>query len=143
MSLVSLVYVSLASHDMTDQELKDILEVSRDNNHALNVTGMLLYRDGFFIQALEGERNVVDNLYDKIEKDRRHTNVLKVYENDIEARSFNDWSMGFNKISDEAVASEEGFSEFLEDPEGRMTYFTGKPTRAVRLLNRFKDRTYF
>ncbi|NJO83577.1 MAG: BLUF domain-containing protein, partial [Blastochloris sp.] len=47
---------------MTDDQLREILVKARDKNRRLNVTGMLLYRDRFFIQALEGEQEVVEPL---------------------------------------------------------------------------------
>ena len=141
MPLTSLVYVSLASHDMSDEELKEILRVSRENNAKLGLTGMLLYRDGFFIQALEGEKGKVHKLYDKIKGDGRHRNILTAYENDIEQRAFDDWSMGFNKIRDEDL-NEEGVTDFLQardDPE----YFKQHPGKAARLLDSFKHKNHF
>lgn len=49
MGLVSLVYISLVKKNMMDDELRDILQASRQNNAEKNITGMLLYRDGMFI----------------------------------------------------------------------------------------------
>jgi hypothetical protein len=40
---------------MSDDNLKDLLKKSRAKNETLNITGMLLYLDPFFIQVLEGE----------------------------------------------------------------------------------------
>lgn len=142
MGLIALVYVSVASRPLSDDDLKAILATSRENNKMLGITGMLLYRDDFFIQALEGEEDVVVPLYDKIAKDERHTNVLLVYKTNIDGRSFPSWSMGFNKISDAAVSQMSGFNDFLLDKHD-MTYFTEQPSRASRLLETFKDRTYF
>jgi hypothetical protein len=56
---------------------------------------MLLYQNGTFMQMLEGEKQPVLNLYDKITKDDRHTGIHTVLEGDIEERNFEDWSMGF------------------------------------------------
>lgn len=142
MTLISLVYVSFASHDLTDNELKDILEVSRMNNAAHSITGMLLYRDGFFIQALEGDDSVVEPLYEKIAADDRHSNVTLVYKEPISERSFNSWSMGFNKMTDEDVQAMPGLTDFLNDPHD-VTFFTETPSRAAELLEAFKERTYF
>lgn len=142
MALISLVYVSFATEDMTDEELKDILEVSRENNKSKDITGMLLYRDRFFIQALEGEEEEVMPLYEAIKDDPRHRNVLLVYKNDIKSRTFSSWSMGFNKISDAQVEQMPGFTAFLSDPRD-MSYFVEQPSRATTLLESFKNKTYF
>ncbi|MBK8024200.1 MAG: BLUF domain-containing protein [Chloroflexi bacterium] len=142
MSLFSLVYVSFASHDLTDDELKDILVVARDTNKPLEITGMLLYRDRFFIQALEGDEAAVRGLYEKIAKDPRHINVLTVYTGPIEARRFPDWTMGFNKIADATVEQLPGFTDFLNRP-GDGAFFTENPDRAVMLLELFKNESFY
>jgi hypothetical protein len=55
MSLYCLVYVSIANQEMSDKHLEAMLKKARNKNEKSAITGMLLYRDGFFIQALEGE----------------------------------------------------------------------------------------
>jgi len=116
MSLITLVYVSSAKRKMSDEDLKSILEVSRDNNRKQDISGMLLYRNGFFIQALEGEEDAVQALYNKIKEDPRHGNVLSVYKAKIHERSFADWSMGFNKVEDESLKKLDGFTDFINQP---------------------------
>lgn len=139
MTLISLVYVSFASHDMSDTELKDLLRGARENNASLKVSGMLLYRDRYFIQVLEGEAEVVDPLFDKIRQDPRHQSVLVVTRSPIAERSFEQWSMGFNKVETQEM---QGFTDFLDKPFEH-SYFEAHPTRAVGLLEQFRDRTYF
>jgi len=141
MGLISLVYVSFESHPLSNNELRDILTTARDTNRKINVTGMLLYRDGFFIQVLEGEEATVRPLYEKIAKDPRHKNVLTVYVNEVVNRTFSSWSMGFNKITEDDVKGMEGFTDFLAQPTAE--FFTENPSRAAGLLEQFKQRTYF
>lgn len=141
MSLVSLVYVSFASRPMTDDDLRDILTVARETNKTLDITGMLLYRDGFFIQVLEGEREAVDGLYAKIARDPRHRNVIMVYENDIAERTFGKWFMGFNKVDESNVGELEGYIDFLSEPHPEL--FLNDHNRAKRLLEAFREKVYF
>jgi hypothetical protein len=47
-----IVYASSALQLFTKPELQTLLEKARQNNAKLNVTGMLLYKDGNFMQAL-------------------------------------------------------------------------------------------
>ena len=63
-----LIYISTAVKLMTDAELISILADSRDNNKLKNITGMLLYGDGTFIQVLEGGKKDITDTYHKIEK---------------------------------------------------------------------------
>lgn len=142
MGLISLAYVSMAHHPMSDDELLRILEVARPFNQSNNITGMLLYRDDFFIQVLEGGSSAVLPLYEKIKTDPRHHHILEVYRTPIQTRTFTQWSMGFNRVDDAALGAIPGFTPYLENkPE--QTFFTSQPSRATQLLEAFKDQVYF
>lgn len=138
MPLITLVYVSYETHHLTKDELVAILNEARENNKKMDVTGMLLYRDGFFIQALEGEQAVVEELYERIAADPRHKNVINVYQNVISKRVFGEWSMGFNLLDDADLQMLDGYQGQI-DPE----FFIENPGRATRLLQHFHDRTFF
>lgn len=90
-----LIYLSSAVKPMNYDELSALLQQCRDSNRELGVTGMLLYQNGTFMQMLEGEKQVVLDLYEDIKKDERHTGFHAVLEGDIQERNFEDWSMGF------------------------------------------------
>jgi hypothetical protein len=141
MSLCSLAYVSLAVKSMPDDDLKTLLKYARQKNERLGVTGMLLYRDGFFMQALEGEEDTVDTLFERIRRDTRHRDVLQLYREPIRARSFADWTMGFNKVDDETLAGLEGFTDFLARPAP--DFFHGRPAKAKALLDNFRHHIFF
>lgn len=142
MALISLVYTSIAAKLMTDDEMRDILAVSRRNNEKLNVTGMLLYKDGHFIQALEGESEAVEAIYAKIARDPRHTSVYKMFSRPIKERVFSEWEMGFNKFGEADAANLPGFTDFLKRPFDP-AFLMEKPSRAVYLLEYFKTRSVF
>ncbi len=142
MAMICLTYISFATHLMSDDELKEILSVARETNEHLGITGILLYRDGFFIQALEGEEVVVNKLYEKIRQDPRHRNVMTVDIHPITERAFVGWHMGFNKITDDAIAGlDDAYTDFLNNPNTE--YFTDKPDRAKTLLYSFRNQIYF
>jgi hypothetical protein len=142
MTLITLVYVSTQRREITDEDLKNILKSARTFNVTANITGMLLYRDGFFMQALEGEEDVVKELFQKIALDERHKNVLMIYSTSIEERTFSDWSMGFNKITDDEWQNLDGLNHFMQKPAG-IEYFQENPSRALTLLQHFRDKSYF
>jgi hypothetical protein len=101
---------------MSDEDLQNLLNKARENNEKLAITGMLLYRDRFFIQALEGEKKVVENLYSIILKDERHQNVILIYERPIQQRRFPNWTMGFNKTDSTNTETIKGYTDFLKQP---------------------------
>ena len=95
-----LVYLSSATHLYSDAELSQILSASRLNNSSKDVTGILLYHEGSIIQVLEGDKEIVTNLYLKIKEDERHKNVTRMVDGMCAERNFPDWSMGFETVSD-------------------------------------------
>jgi len=122
---------------MSDDNLKELLKKSRLKNATLNITGMLLYLDPFFIQILEGEEAVVDEWFNIIKQDSRHHKVKIIYKKPIEERSFSNWTMGFNKISDENLEAVEGFSDFLRRPTS--DFFSDSPSKTEKMLEKFLD----
>ena len=111
--LIMLSYTSIASHLMTHQELIDLLNQARVNNSQRNITSMLLYMEGCFFQVLEGERDIVEVIYVKIAKDKRHHHVMKLLEEPIEDRGFADWRMGYQHVTREELAQVTGLTDFL------------------------------
>jgi hypothetical protein len=94
--LETLIYSSSASGDrLTDEALEEILDVSRRNNAAAGVTGLLMYAEGAFLQVLEGEAADVKDTFVRILGDKRHSRILKLYKGPIRRRNFPDWSMGY------------------------------------------------
>ncbi|MDO9105394.1 MAG: BLUF domain-containing protein [Methylovulum sp.] len=141
MSLHCLVYVSLANQEMSDEHLKSMLAKARENNEKLGITGMLLYRDGFFMQALEGDEEKIDTLFKKIAQDSRHRDVLLVNKKPIRQRGFEKWTMGFNKINSGDVEQIDGFSDFLQRPTP--AFFMHRASEAEALLDQFKHQIFF
>ena len=111
-SLLQLVYVSAAAVEFTDEDLYRLLSVARENNEKLDVTGVLLFKDNTFFQVLEGDPEVVQALYDKIELDPRHNNVLLLASRSIDLRNFGQWSMGFMQDQQD-IAELPGFVDFF------------------------------
>ncbi len=90
--LIRTIYVSHASSPMP-LELKEILAVARKNNPLLGIGGSMCFLDGVYLQLLEGEAVAVDALYQKIEKDPRHTDVKMLVHEPIGQREYPKWSM--------------------------------------------------
>lgn len=105
----TLIYLSAATSLFSDEDITAILSVSRRNNPSLDITGLLLYHEGSILQILEGEKETIHKLFNKIGKDPRHKHVIKMFDSSIEERSFQDWSMGFKKVSDNDWSELEGY----------------------------------
>ena len=117
MKLVQLLYFSRASREMSLADLKSVLESARKNNTNLEVSGMLCYDRRYFLQALEGQRDVVNELYLDIADDPRHDEVTIISYRYVEKLSFQQWKMGYASSSAEfnKLLHDMGQKEFLPD----------------------------
>ena len=79
------------------------------------MTGVLLHRDGTFMQVLEGDEDVVRPLYGTIAHDPRHADVVNVWGSLSPTRRFGDWSMGFRDLDSHPVDLP-GYTEVLDAP---------------------------
>jgi Sensors of blue-light using FAD len=93
--LSRLFYASTATEHYSPLEIGDILEACRRNNPTLNVTGMLFFGNGYFLQCLEGSRANVNTIYHKITADQRHTDIQLLEFKEVGTRYFADWTMKY------------------------------------------------
>jgi Sensors of blue-light using FAD len=112
--MIQITYISLAPKPMSTEELLSLLQKCLTNNARDGITGMLLYSNQTFLQALEGEDAVIDRLVGKIEKDPRHASVKFLHRRTIESRQYPDWTMGFKRISDAELMQIGGLKNFGE-----------------------------
>lgn len=99
--LFELIYRSEADPNVSDDDLLNILSTARNFNGKNGLTGCLLYNDRHFVQILEGEFGVLNELYASIRKDKRHSNIITLHMKEIEERSFPDWTMAFKSLEAE------------------------------------------
>ncbi len=99
MSTYTLVYVSKAKGSalgvVGPGELEAILATARRKNAARGVTGALLFTEGRFVQALEGERDEVQATFAAISLDPRHDEIDVLSSQFADRPRFNEWSMAF------------------------------------------------
>jgi hypothetical protein len=135
--LIHLIYGSSATRDLSKADLVDILNTARENNKRLNVTGMLLFKDGNFMQVLEGEAETVDALYQRIKRDPRHHQILLISRRPVESRNFGEWEMAFSNLDELDPAALEGYSDFLSAPQD--SFANVNESIAHSLLLSFRD----
>jgi len=109
-ALYRLIYASRISPVCQDDlraALTDIVTRAIARNRPAGLSGLLVAHRGWFVQALEGRKPVVEALFEKIAADPRHHHALPVSEGPTEARLFEPWSMAARVLmgGDEAVLS--------------------------------------
>ncbi len=137
MSLVQLIYMS----DLIDENeanIAPILQSSISHNSKNDITGMLLYSKGNFLQVLEGDKEAVDETYDRICRDTRHHNIIFLTEEDVAERNFSNWSMGYLQLGPEHVAKMPKYAPFFQFGFDAPT-IRAKPGVAKEMLELFSQ----
>ena len=114
--LIRIIYVSKAVGPQTSTMTNAILQKSLTWNKSHDVTGVLCQGQGVFLQALEGDRSTVTDLYARIHADQRHTNVEMLHCESIVKRRYENWSMALVNLSDVDPETTIEWPEF--DPYG-------------------------
>lgn len=136
--LHQIVYVSKPTRSMALSEVRELLIKAQINNHFKDVTGMLLFDGESFLQVLEGPKDTVMALFEKIERDPRHTQFTSLVERQIPRRDFGDWSMGLAHIEGEHMKSLPGLMDIQS--ARRMLSKSGAADSLVSLIkSRYGD----
>ena len=90
-----IVYTSEYTGDPTSiaEDLQDICTCAKRNNPAMEITGLLFYHSGQFLQIIEGEQQYLETLLAKLALDRRHCNIERLFDSEVSKRDFAQWNM--------------------------------------------------
>lgn len=133
----SLTYMSTATTPLLTEEIASLLRKSRENNERSGLTGMLLFKEGRFMQVLEGPEQVVRARYAVISADPRHTDIKMLLDEEIELRRFPQWTMGLPAHTAADLRDAPGYDTFFETPASRRSTWND-PSRAQLLLDWFR-----
>jgi len=135
--MICLVYVSSAIRGLSKDDINSIVKASEVSNRILNITGLLLYKGGNFMQLIEGDSEIVHILQSKIKDDIRHTGMITLLSENITHRNFENWSMGYQDI-DFLMGNDRELIKPLIIGEFDSEIYRKNPYRALALLKAFK-----
>ncbi|AEP28378.1 BLUF domain-containing protein [Brumicola nitratireducens] len=102
--LYNIAYISKnaihGNHEEIKQQISDILAKAQKNNPVRGISGALLYSGGYFCQVIEGPEDEIEELFEIIQMDDRHSDVTVLHFEPLEERGFSDWSMAFAGIEE-------------------------------------------
>lgn len=113
--MIQISYLSRASAPFSAEQLLALLQQCHADNTRRGVTGMLFYGNGTFLQVIEGEDAVVDELVGRIARDPRHDDIRILSRKTITQREHPDWSMGFERVTDAGLSEVAGLRDFSEN----------------------------
>lgn len=134
-ALIHVVYTSAAAVEFGQADLFELLKFAREKNAKAGVTGILLFYSGSFFQVLEGPESAVRQIYERISKDSRHSKMLKIIEEPVERRDFENWTMGFANVKIKDLKSIAGLNDFFNRGS---CFYDLEHGMAKKLLEAFK-----
>jgi galactose-1-phosphate uridylyltransferase len=137
MPLTQLIYVS-SLVDQDESQLANILESAVRHNREDEITGMLLYAGGNFLQVLEGQHEQVRKTYERICLDPRHSTIIVLSEEEVLERHFSSWSMGYRQLGSEDVAKFPQYAPYFQFGF-HASQFDAKPGVALDMLELFSQ----
>ena len=127
-----LTYHSLASREMTGDDLKAIMSIATENNRKLGITGCLIYHNNFFLQILEGDKATVLDLFNIIKVDVRNEQVTLLSTDESKDRIFKDWAMGFYHLPEKKVLAKE--EEAIKNDLLKISDVSQKPNFTLKVF---------
>jgi hypothetical protein len=126
MRLISLTYTSLARLDLRAEDLEAIHRAARELNALDGITGLLVFNGTHFLQIIEGAEEAIDDLVERLRRDKRHSGFEIRDRHYVAARSFPDWSM-------ELVRVKAGYFDARDTISDRLPVTVAEPIK-LRLL---------
>ncbi len=123
MKLVRLIYASRLLNPLSKPQVQQLLSTSRARNGPEQITGYLCLSSGYALQCLEGPRDAVNRLYNRIAHDPRHEDVTVLRYVEPWRRLFPDWNMGYAGTLSQAAPSSArwrdatGFNPYLVESD--------------------------
>lgn len=112
-----IAYTSKATINFSKRDLLDLLHDSRAYNTLDNISGVLIHKEGYFLQIIEGEKENVKDLLDRLAKDKRHKD-FKIIDNRLtNNRMFSNWAMGCADFDDPSLTLIPGIRTDLTNQE--------------------------
>lgn len=111
--MIHLIYVCSASGEPSEQDLLNLLNQARSRNLEQNITGMLLYDSGTYMQILEGSEKDVHDIFNSIRRDPRVSRMVTLVEEKISQRNFPHWSMGFRNLQNSDPEELPGYTDIF------------------------------
>ncbi len=92
-------YVSTVSPNISNTDILRLMDHVSFHNNTIGFTGILIHSEGNFFQVLEGKEEIVKMMFERIKKDPRHYNIIKMLDKEINDSSFSVYHSSFTVIS--------------------------------------------
>jgi len=88
MHMIAYVSDYVAQKANADQDILEIVEVSKRNNEEVAIKGVLFFQNNQFLQVIEGVEEDLRTLMARVEQDERHENLEYLVDTPVNSLSF-------------------------------------------------------
>lgn len=131
------IYVSRTTQPFSRADLQALSDNASARNKLIDVTGMLLFSGGTFLQVLEGRPQAIELLVERIRRDSRHNELRVLRRAPLRQRTFAAWHMGVLNVADLPPLDADRFEMLLRILFARGPEHTDWAVRAV--LRKFRS----
>ncbi|MFT6856554.1 MAG: hypothetical protein ACJA0X_002534 [Cyclobacteriaceae bacterium] len=117
MSIRRIIYTSQATKQFDTRNLLNLLHDARAFNSIDKISGVLIHKEGSFLQIIEGESQAVDDLFTRLGRDPRHNEIKMIHDTSVKNRIFSNWAMGCADFDAPELSLIPGIRTDLNDPE--------------------------
>lgn len=130
--LQTICYVSSTNNGVVYNDLKHLFHITKRNNIHLNVSGILIVKNGNLLQLLEGEKQDVNKMYKKIREDNRHHNIIQILNTSSRDRLFENYDTGFAIVNSKRKLKQlKSYLNWLKEADLK------RVNKLIRLLENF------
>lgn len=126
----SALYVSKATVAFSDNDVQQLVALATNKNNRMGITGFIRFKDGFFVQYIEGTQDAIHEMKNTLYADERH-HILLWLEDTMVTRKFSGWAM--HEVKEPALESLD-VSSFLLDELEELSHLIDISKQAQRLL---------
>lgn len=135
--IYQLIYTSQAAPTLTAAALQQIIEAAQIRNASEQITGILLHSDGQFMQVIEGSREAVERLQERLSLDPRHEDMRVIYAHEVAERDFAQWAMALREQAPDQLTAGSALSQFFQPDFDILALCHGSPVSF--LLRAFRE----
>lgn len=146
--LHQVIYISYLKHTFNESDFFDQLMLSRQSNALNNITGMLFYGSGKYVQLIEGPKNSVSQLMGNIHEDDRHYDIEIIADTLISHRNFAGHSMAYRLFADNELEQLTGFDDIKHNTLAaphiiKLLKLFGDPAQIYNTVSAFEEKGGF
>ncbi len=127
--MFELIYCSTAKSGLTQTDVSNILDTSRKFNSENDITGCLLFHNNEFVQLLEGNKKIIQDLFSSIKKDKRHSTIRLLNQSEKTERTFPNWNMAYHRFD----SNDQDKSDFVKNLM-LFSELANKPTLGINVF---------